>query len=500
MNSENNPIVYKFPPLELIDDPILKKQLLLLREETITQRLPVLWSSESKVAIKDLADINHLLVVGSQGQGKSNFLHQVLLSLLFTQTPTAIKFLLIDFKRLEFSIYSHVHQQYLLDIPGLKLPIVSETIENLMAALESIQLEIDRRLNLFVQINARNIREYHQKQSAVSTGAIENVTWLPYIIVLADELADLNLHSQKELRQLIERLLTKAGKVGIIFVMATGVITGNSLPAGILSGIEEKIAFTLFDREDYRKYFHTVNFTPPQNKGEFAYRENAGVSIGKSILIEPNQTATLLLYIGNQSWPNPSYRLPIRKPDPDPNPLGLADQDPLFEEAALLIVVNQLGSTSLIQRKMKLGYNRAGRLMEQLEAAGIVGPGEGSRPREVLIKTEAELATVFRHVTVLPIQDSTQHELTSNPTPDASSTNLSKMSSNDKPGCAFLMVGLTAIILITGFARHPSASLTRVRSMTKNASLRPANAIQFGFLKKTLKVSLQNAVTSNQYR
>lgn len=388
---------FTIPSPDLIADPLLRQQLITLRENAGALALPILWSVQDKPVIRDLADINHLLIAGAQGQGKSNFIHQLLLSLLFTTPPQHLQLLLIDFKRLELCSYAPLSTHYLVTIPDLASPVVSGPVSHPLTALQSLQLEIERRVALFARTKSRNMLDYQQRLS--DPGAEEaSLPALPYIVVVVDELADLDLPSQKELRELLERTLSIGAKVGVIFILSTGVIPGHVVPSGILSSIEERVIFHLFERDNYRKFLHTVNFPEPLSKGAFVYRTNGQVVPGKSLLIAPTVIAQFVYHIHQQNPLSSSYMLPAlpKAAPPPPMTMHLDDRDPLFEDAARLVVQNQLGSSSLIQRRMKLGYNRVGRLMDQLEAAGVIGPGMGSKPRDVLIKSEEELERYLR--------------------------------------------------------------------------------------------------------
>jgi S-DNA-T family DNA segregation ATPase FtsK/SpoIIIE len=440
MDNINPTESYQLPDPELLGDNDLQNVFSALRVESGSMRLPILWSYENGIPfVKDLAEINNILVAGSQGQGKTGFLHQLIVSLLATQKPENVQLIIVDYKKREFQGYERPLQQFLAHAKKVSPSIVPNEEASVTAICDSLWVEIERRNELFRPVNARSIGEYHRAGKS-----------LPYIVVFIDEMADI---VKKEDRQAIERLLGRTHKMGIVYILSTGVHGGHHVSSRIQSGVEEKIVFRLFDRDDYRVFLDTTSVPMDQPKGQFLFRQYGRLVAGKTVMIDFLKLAALLDFVGKQPK-NGSFLLPGSAFEESLEKADLGERDPLFEEAARLIVINQLGSTSLIQRKMKLGYNRAGRLMDQLEAVGVVSPHGKGGYRDVLIRSEAELDMYLDPDNYAsPTVVSNRREPSAPPPSEKEAETLpdlppeEKVRPNENKGCAFIVIFLFSVAL-----------------------------------------------------
>lgn len=396
-NSNFNLQDYNYPKLELIDDNTLKDVLYLSRELSNGQILPAIWSFKNEITLsEDLSTIGNLLVVGPPGIGKSNFLHQLIISLLFKKHPVQLKFVLVDFKKLEFGVYKLIENHFLAKLANEEESIVTET-KKAVHTINALCIEMDNRYDLLKEAGCRNIKEYNGKFIERKLNPEKGHQFLPFIILIIDELADILIFEKNVVNASLEKLIRQGNKVGLITILSTSQVVGDTLQSNLGSLIEQRVVFRLFDREDYRRFYGTVNLDIPDDEGDFLYKNEGNFVLGKSIFINLDDIERVINFIGEQrGYPN-AFLLPeyIDEGEKEGKYFDLVDKDSLFEDAARLIVASQVGSTSLLQRRMKLGYNRTGRLMDQLEAAGIVGHNQGSKAREVLVKTETDLQKIL---------------------------------------------------------------------------------------------------------
>ena len=344
----------------------------------------------NEVFMFDLCKTPHLLVAGATGQGKSVGLNAIITSLLYKKHPAELKFVMVDPKQVEFSIYSKIERHYLAKLPNADKPIVTEP-GDAVATLNSLVIEMENRYKLLVEASARNIKEYNEKFISRRLNPEKGHRFLPYIVAIVDEFADLIATSGKEIELPISRIAAKARAVGIHMILATQrpdtkVITGTS-----------RIAFKVMSQIDSRTILDTPGANRLIGKGDMLVliTGSSEPTRVQCAFVDTPEVEDIVNYVGAQVAYPTAYLLPEYIGEggesSSAGTVDLSDRDPLFDEAARLIVIQQQGSTSLIQRKFAIGYNRAGRLMDQLEAAGIVGPFEGSKARQVLIQDEYSL-------------------------------------------------------------------------------------------------------------
>ena len=342
--------------------------------------------------IVDLASMPHLLMAGATGQGKSVGVNAILVSLLYKKHPSQLKLVLVDPKKVELSIYRMIEKHFLAKLPGEEEPIITDT-KKVVHTLNALCIEMDRRYNMLKEANARNIREYNDKFVKRRLNPQNGHEYLPFIVLVIDEFADLIMTAGKEIEMPIARLAQLARAVGIHLIIATQRPSVNIITGTIKANFPSRIAFKVSSKIDSRTILDAGGADQLIGKGDMLISHNGEITRLQCAFVDTPEVERITEFIGSQRGYPTAHELPeyVDEKEQEGKNLDLADRDPLFEEAARLIVLNQLGSTSLIQRKMKLGYNRAGRLMDQLEAAGVVGPGAGSKPRDVLIKSEMEL-------------------------------------------------------------------------------------------------------------
>jgi S-DNA-T family DNA segregation ATPase FtsK/SpoIIIE len=383
---------YKMPSVEIFESEELKKLFTELQKAAELMELPVLWSSfENKIVIRDLSGLNNLLIVGPPYMGKSVFLQQLLISLIYIKHPSELKLILIDCRGLDLGPFESISSHFLAALPYSKSAVIQDE-KSAVHTLRSIIIEMSNRYDLLKDASCKNIHDYNIKFCKRELNPQKGHQYLPYIIIAVDELANLMTSDKKEVVSIFQNLLSLSYKVGILSLIVTNQFLIDSVPSSISSLIQTRVAFNLFDKNNYRHFFDKTDFEKPLKQGDFVYSENDKIISGKTKYIPTTILEIVLNAIQCQASYPDAYLLSEyvvengKIEDFDSN-----GRDPLFEEAARLIVFNQIGSTSLIQRRMKLGYNRAVRLIDQLETAGIIGPNKGAKAREVIIKTEAEL-------------------------------------------------------------------------------------------------------------
>lgn len=342
--------------------------------------------------IVDLASMPHLLMAGATGQGKSVGLNAILVSLLYKKHPSQLKFVLVDPKKVELSIYSVITNHFLASLPNEEEAIITDT-KKVINTLNALCIEMDNRYDLLKDAGCRNIKEYNTKFTARKLNPEKGHQYLPFIVLVVDEFADLIMTAGKEVEMPIARLAQLARAIGIHLIIATQRPSVNIITGTIKANFPARIAFKVSSKIDSRTILDAGGAEQLIGKGDMLISNNGEIVRLQCAFVDTPEVDRICDFIGYQvGYPQPFY-LPeyIDEKDLENKEFDLGDRDSVFEDAARLIVQNQVGSTSLIQRRMKLGYNRAGRLMDQLEAAGIVGPNKGSKPRDVLIKTEMEL-------------------------------------------------------------------------------------------------------------
>lgn len=342
--------------------------------------------------IVDLASMPHLLMAGATGQGKSVGINTLLVSLLYKKHPSQLKFVLVDPKKVELSLYRVIEKHFLAKLPGEDEAIITDT-KKVINTLNALCIEMDNRYDLLKEAGCRNIREYNDKFTARKLNPEKGHQYLPFIVLVVDEFADLIMTAGKEVEMPIARLAQLARAVGIHLIIATQRPSVNIITGTIKANFPARIAFKVSSKIDSRTILDAGGAEQLIGKGDMLISYNGEITRLQCAFVDTPEVERVAEFIGDQRGYPQAFLLPeyIDEKEAEGRDFDASDRDPLFEDAARLIVQNQVGSTSLIQRRMKLGYNRAGRLMDQLEAAGIVGPNLGSKPREVLYKTEAEL-------------------------------------------------------------------------------------------------------------
>ena len=346
----------------------------------------------NEVLVIDLAKMPHLLVAGATGQGKSVGLNVILASLLYKRHPSQLKFVLVDPKKVEMSLFSKIERHYLAKLPNSEEAIITDT-RKVVHTLNSLCIEMENRYEIMKDAGAKNIKEYNVKFVSRKLNPKEGHRFLPYIVLVIDELADLMMTAGKEVETPIARLAQLARAIGIHLVLATQRPSVNVITGVIKANFPARLSFRVMSKIDSRTILDTGGADQLVGMGDMLLSAGSDIIRLQSPFVDTPEIEKICDYIGAQRGYDSAYVLPEFEGDEEngASDVDLADRDALFEDAARLIVGHQQGSTSLIQRKLKLGYNRAGRLIDQLEAAGIVGPFEGSKAREVLIKDEMSL-------------------------------------------------------------------------------------------------------------
>ena len=342
--------------------------------------------------IVDLATMPHLLMAGATGQGKSVGLNAILVSLLYKKHPSQLKLVLIDPKKVELSLYRTIEKHFLAKLPGEDEPIITDT-KKVIHTLNALCIEMDNRYDLLKEAGARNIKEYNDKFIRRRLNPLKGHQYLPFIVLVIDEFADLIMTAGKEVEMPIARLAQLARAIGIHLIIATQRPSVNIITGTIKANFPARIAFKVSSKIDSRTILDTGGAEQLIGKGDMLISYNGELTRLQCAFVDTPEVDEITEFIGNQQGYPQAFLLPeyVDEKEMEGKDVDLSDRDPLFGDAARLIVQNQIGSTSLLQRRMKLGYNRAGRLMDQLELAGVVGPNQGSKARDVLIKTESDL-------------------------------------------------------------------------------------------------------------
>ena len=342
----------------------------------------------NEVYIADLTKMPHVLVAGATGQGKSVGLNAIISSLLYKKHPAELKFVLVDPKKVEFSIYSAIERHFLAKLPDTEEPIITDT-NKVVQTLQSVTREMDMRYDLLKSAKVRTIKEYNTKFKSRHLLPSKGHRFLPYIVVIIDEFSDLIMTAGKEVESPIIRIAQLARAVGIHMIIATQRPSTNVITGIIKANFPARIAFRVQSMIDSRTILDCPGANQLIGRGDMLISQGGEMVRVQCAFIDTPEVEDLCRYISEQqSYPDafllPEY-VPEESEDNGASSFDAKDRDPLFEEAARIIVSSQQASTSSLQRRYSIGYNRAGRLMDQLEAAGIVGPAMGGKPREVLV-------------------------------------------------------------------------------------------------------------------
>jgi len=348
-------------------------------------------SNESFVV--ELSKMPHLLVAGATGQGKSVGLNAIISSLLYKKHPSQLKFVMVDPKKVELTLYTKIHNHYLAKMPDIEEPIVTEN-KDIIKTLNSLCVEMDNRYNLLKAAHVRNLKEYNKKFIKKRLNPEKGHRFLPYIVVIIDEFADLIMTAGKEVEGPIARLAQLARAIGIHLIIATQRPTTNIITGVIKANFPARMAFRVTSMVDSRTILDSPGANQLVGRGDMLISTGSDLTRVQCAFVDTEELEKLTDFISNQQGFGEPYILPEYQEESggeNGSNKTVDKWDPLFEDAARMIVRNQQGSTSLIQRKLAIGYNRAGRIMDQLEATNIVGPHEGSKARDVLFPDEYEL-------------------------------------------------------------------------------------------------------------
>jgi S-DNA-T family DNA segregation ATPase FtsK/SpoIIIE len=347
----------------------------------------------NEVFVIDLAKMPHLLMAGATGQGKSVGLNMILASLVYKKHPSQLKFVLVDPKKVELTLFNKIERHFLAKLPGSEEAIITDT-KKVIYTLNSLCIEMDRRYDLLKDAGCRNLKEYNAKFIARKINPEKGHKFMPYIVLVIDELADLMMTAGKEIEGPIARLAQLARAIGIHLVVATQRPSVNVITGIIKANFPARLSFRVTSKIDSRTILDSGGAEQLIGMGDMLLSHGSDVTRLQCAFLDTPEVDAICDWIGEQKGYSDAYLLPEFEGEDSDSGIGdvdLSDRDPLFDDAARMIVMHQQGSTSLIQRKLKLGYNRAGRIVDQLEAAGIVGPFEGSKAREVLIQDEETL-------------------------------------------------------------------------------------------------------------
>lgn len=355
--------------------------------------------------VTDLAKMPHLLMAGATGQGKSVGLNAIIASLLYKKHPAELKFIMVDPKKVELSLYNPIEKHYLAKLPDSEEAIITD-VRKVVRTLNSLCIEMDNRYDLLKDAQVRNIKEYNPKFIARRLNPTKEVgpnnyhRFLPYIVVVVDEFADLIMTAGREVEQPIARIAQLARAVGIHLIIATQRPSVKIITGTIKANFPARIAFRVTSQVDSRTILDSGGAEHLIGRGDMLLSTGNDVLRLQCALIDTPEIQEIVKFISEQNGYPKCFELPeyLDESDAPNKDFEPGKKDALFEQAARLVVLSQHGSTSLLQRKLELGYNRAGKIMDQLEAAGIVGPSEGSKAREVLVRSEAELDEILNNI------------------------------------------------------------------------------------------------------
>lgn len=398
---------YSYPTIDLLDDynsndgTVSLKSVLSSQEfQNSTMQLPCAIGKKDngEILMFDLIDTPHIMVSGSSGMGVSIFFNTLISSLLFKKHPAEVKFVMVDPKKIEFSLYKPLEQHFLASIPD-KEPIITD-MSNVTDIFVSLTKEIDSRQELLSMASVRSIKDYNRKFCDRKLNPYDGHHYLPYIILLIDEYDELTRMCGRLMESSLEKITKMGRATGICVVLSILRPVGTVISSAIKANMFGRISFRVPSPNDSRNILGQSGAEKLQRPGDMIYSDGINFIKGRCAYMELSEVERINDYIKNQQGYLSAYELP----DPNEeeslwpyqqNDIDMQHLDPLFEDAARLIVREQLGSTSLVQRKFAIGYNRCGRMLEQMEKAGIVGPSMGSKPREVLVKDEYSLNMIL---------------------------------------------------------------------------------------------------------
>ena len=370
--------------------------------QTSKMQLPVALGKtiSNETFVVDLARMPHLLMAGATGQGKSVGLNCILASLLYKKHPSELKFVLVDPKKVELTLFNHIERHFLAKLPGDGEAIITEN-KLVINTINSLCVEMDARYELLKNAHCRNIIEYNNKFKARRLSPEKGHRFLPYIVLVVDEFADLIMTAGKEVELPIARLAQLARAIGIHLIIATQRPTTNIITGTIKANFPARIAFRVTSATDSRTILDAGGANQLIGRGDMLYTNGNDMVRLQCAFIDTPEVEKMCEFIGSQQGYHGAFELPEFEGDQASSSSTTTDtdeRDSKFEDAARVVVLHQQGSTSLIQRKLKLGYNRAGRIMDQLEATGIVGPFEGSKARKVLIPDDYSLEQLLNEL------------------------------------------------------------------------------------------------------
>ena len=346
--------------------------------------------------VVDLAKMPHLLMAGATGQGKSVGLNAVLTSLIYKKHPAEVKFVLVDPKKVELNIYSKIERHYLAKLPDTEEAIITDNTK-VINTLNSLCIEMDNRYELLKNAMCRNLKEYNKKFKARKLNPNDGHNYLPYIILVVDEFADLIMTAGKEVETPIARLAQLARAVGIHLIIATQRPSVNVITGVIKANFPARVAFRVTSKIDSRTILDSGGADQLIGRGDMLFTQGNELIRIQCAFVDTPEVERLASYVGAQNGYTDAHFLPeyVNEENNSNLDIDISERDALFKEAAEIIVTAQQGSASLLQRKLKLGYNRAGRIIDQMEAAGVVGPFEGSKARQVLISDLSSLERIL---------------------------------------------------------------------------------------------------------
>ena len=366
-----------------------------------TMALPIAFGKtiSNETYVVDLAKMPHLLMAGATGQGKSVGLNAVLASLLYKKHPSQVKFVLIDPKKVELTLFNKIERHFLAKLPDEEDAIITDT-KKVVNTVNSLCIEMDDRYELCKNANCRNIIEYNKKFISRKLNPNEGHRFLPYIVLVIDEFADLIMTAGKEIETPIARLAQLARAIGIHLIIATQRPSVNVITGLIKANFPARVAFRVTSTTDSRTIMDSKGAEQLIGMGDMLISTGSELIRLQCAFIDTPEVEKICEYIGSQRAYPQAHILPEYEGEAETvaTKADLNDKDAMFDEAARTVVQSQSGSTSLIQRKLRLGYNRAGRIIDQLEAAGIVGPFEGSKARQVLVRDMLALDELLKNL------------------------------------------------------------------------------------------------------
>ncbi len=368
--------------------------------QSSTMELPIAFGKtiSNETFVADLAKMPHLLMAGATGQGKSVGLNAIITSLIYKKHPSELKFVLVDPKKVELTLYSKIERHYLAKLPDSEEAIITDNTK-VINTLNSLCIEMDDRYELLKNAFVRNIKEYNAKFKQRKLNPENGHRFLPYIVLVVDEFADLIMTAGKEVELPIARLAQLARAVGIHLIIATQRPSVNVITGTIKANFPGRVAFRVTSKIDSRTILDSAGADQLIGKGDMLFTTGNDLVRIQCAFVDTPEVDKITEYIGNQKgYPDAMHLPEYEGEESNASDIDLSDRDAFFEEAARIVIVAQQGSASLLQRKLKIGYNRAGRLIDQLEAAGIVGPFEGSKARQVHLQDELSLEQLLNNL------------------------------------------------------------------------------------------------------